>query len=176
MPNQKKIFAVDNLAAKIKDAKAVIFTDYRGLNVAQMQKLRQAVRKVGGKLEVAKNTLLKIALEKNTIKDPEFQSVLVGPTATLFAEKDEIASLKALVTFAKEHGLPKLKIGLLEGKILSQNELEELALLPSHLELVTRLVALLSSPTYGLINSLKWNQAKLVLTIKSLKNSKGGDS
>jgi large subunit ribosomal protein L10 len=68
MPNQKKIFAVDNLAAKIKDAKAVIFTDYRGLNVAQMQKLRQAVRKVGGKLEVAKNTLLKIALEKNTSK------------------------------------------------------------------------------------------------------------
>jgi large subunit ribosomal protein L10 len=176
MPAQKKFFAVDNLTAQIKDAKAVILTDYRGLNVAQMQALRRAIQNAGGKLEVTKNTLLKIAFQNTQIKDSEIDAALVGPTATLFAEKDELSSLKALVNFAKEHGLPKLKIGFINSQILLQDKLEELALLPSHAELILKLLGLLSQPKFGLINALSWNQTKLVLTLKALKNSKGGES
>ncbi len=175
MPAQKKIFAVENLTAQIKDAKAVVLTDYRGLNVPQMQDLRRAIKKAGGKLEVAKNTLLKLALKKSDIKKPEIESTLVGPTAVLFAEKDKVSPLKALVSFAREHGLPKLKIGFVEGKVLVKEKLEELALMPSRPELVTKLVGLLSSPTYGLVSVLKWNQTRLVLTIKEIQKSKGGE-
>jgi len=112
MPKPDKIYTVQNLVEKLKQAKAVVLADYHGLNVSQLAKLRQEVKKAGGEFEVVKNTLLNRAAEETKIKiDPE---VLRGPTAVLWAYKDQIAPMKALMNFVKVNNLPKIKFGLLE--------------------------------------------------------------
>ena len=171
MPTQKKVFTVQNLSQKLKDAKTLVLADYRGLSVGQMTDLRGKVKQVGGEVEVVKNRLLKIAAKEAKVEIDD--QILTGPTAVIWAWEDQIQPLKALDTFAKENDLPKAKFGLFEGKIISIEKIKELANLPSQDELRAKLVGALHSPTYGLVNSLNWNLKKLVYILKT--KSEGGD-
>src|SRR5690606_15890193 len=116
MPTKQKIATVEHLTQQMQEAKAVVFTDYRGLTVNQIQILRQELGKHNASLEVTKNSLMNLAA-KNADKTVD-DAVLHGPTATLFAFGDEVAPLKALVDFAKEQNLPTVKAGLLGNTIL----------------------------------------------------------
>lgn len=166
MPKPDKIYTVQNLVEKLKQAKAVVLADYHGLNVSQLAKLRQEVKKAGGEFEVVKNTLLNRAAEETKIKiDPE---VLRGPTAVLWAYKDQIAPMKALMNFVKVNNLPKIKFGLLERAATSIERIKQLASLPTKKELKAKLVGTLQSPIYGLNNALSWNIKKLILGLKTL--------
>ncbi|HUW21578.1 MAG TPA: 50S ribosomal protein L10 [Candidatus Bathyarchaeia archaeon] len=167
---QSKIFTVQNLTQKIKEAKAIFLTDYRGLNVVKMTALRQAIKEAGGELEVTKNRLLKLAFQavnKNLLND-ETSSLLTGPTAILWANEDELAPLKTLTQFAKENELPKIKAGFLADELLSADRVNQLAQIPARNQLEAKLVGLVASPIYGLVNSLNWNRRKLVLIINNL--------
>src|SRR5690606_14573885 len=109
MPTQQKIDSVAHLTESMQKAKAVVFTDYRGLSVPQIETLRAELAKHDATLEVTKNSLMNIAAKQ---ADKEVAGdVLQGPTATLFAFGDEVAPLKALVDFAKEAELPTVKAG-----------------------------------------------------------------
>jgi large subunit ribosomal protein L10 len=167
MVQQKKIFIVQELTQKINDAKALYLTDYRGLNVAQITDLRKAVKEVGGELEVIKNRLFKLAL-KASEKKPDEELNLIGPTAILWANEDEISPLKVLSKFAQETDLLEIKIGFLGKEQLTKEKTEQLSLIPPRNELEAQLTSYLFAPIYGLINSLNWNLQKLVLTIKGI--------
>lgn len=169
MPTQKKIFTVQNLTQKLKDAKALFLADYRGLSVTQMADLRAEVKKAGGELEVVKNRLLGRAAKeaKTAIAD----EALTGPTAVLWAFDDEIEPLKAMDNFAQKAGLPKIKFGIFKGKTISLDRIKELASLPTAEELRVRLLNTLQSPAFGLVNALNWNLKKIVYVLKT----KGGD-
>lgn len=169
MPTSKKIFTVQNLTQKVKDAKALFLADYRGLTVEQMASLREQVKKVGGELEVVKNRLLKLAFEN--VQFPISNDQLKGPTAVLWAWEDEIRSIKALHDFALQTGLPKIKFGLFGGKEITLERIKELASLPTKDELKVRLVRTLQSPAFGLTNALNWNLKKLIYVLKA----KGGE-
>jgi len=170
MVKSDKIYTVQNLTEKLKQAKAVVLADYHGLKVSQMAELRQKVKKAGGEFEVVKNTLLNRAADESQIKiDPE---ALQGPTAVLWAYEDQISPLKALVDFAKVNELPKIKFGLLDKAVTPIEKIKQLASLPSKDELKAKLVGTLQSPLYGLNNALNWNMRKLVLVLKA----KGGES
>ncbi len=170
MVKQDKVYAVQNLVEKLKQAKAVVLTDYHGLKVSQMAELRQNVKKAGGEFEVVKNTLLDRAANESKIKiDSE---VLQGPTAVLWAYEDQISPLKALVDFTKANDLPQIKFGLLDQAKAPIEKIKQLASLPSKDELKTKLVNTLQSPLCGLDNALNWNLRKLVLVLKA----KGGES
>ncbi|MCJ7828011.1 50S ribosomal protein L10 [Patescibacteria group bacterium] len=171
MVNQNKVYVVENLTQKINDAKALYLTDYRGLKVNQMVELRQKVKESGGELQVIKNRLLKLAL-KGSSHYKEVEVELTGPTAALWANEDEISPLKTLAEFAKEAGLPKLKIGFLDKKALSNTEVEQLSKVPSLNELYTKLVGLTASPIFGLVHALNWNRRGLVCTLKSLAETR----
>jgi len=162
--NQRKIFTVENLTQKLKDAKALVLADYRGLSVAQMTKLRNQVSEAGGELEVVKNRLLGIASSQAKIKIDD--QVLEGPTAVLWAWEDEIQPLKALYEFSKESDLPKIKFGIFEGEIIAPDRIVELAKLPGKNELQAKLVGALCSPSYRLVNSLSGNLRKLVYILR----------
>ena len=169
MAKQDKVYTVQNLTEKLKQAKAVVLADYHGLKVSQLAELRQNIKKNGGEFEVIKNTLLDRAAEESKIKiDPE---ALQGPTAVLQAYEDQISPLKTLVDFIKANDLPKIKFGLLDQVATPIEKIKQLASLPTKEELKAKLVNTLQSPLYGLDNALNWNLKKLVFVLKT----KGGE-
>lgn len=159
MPSQKNVAAVNLLKTKVSQAKSIVFADASGLSVNLQRELRQAVKLAGGELIVVKNTLLKLALG---------QAVLPGPTVTLFAYDDEIAPLKALAEFAKTHDLPKIKAGFLAKDTLTREQVEQLASLPTKVELLSKMVGSLQAPVFGLVNVLQGNLRKLVYVLKAV--------
>jgi large subunit ribosomal protein L10 len=176
MTTPKKTQIVEELEKKLQKAKSLVLVDYSGLSVSQQQELRKKVIEAGGEFTVTKNTLLKLAFEQSSIINHQSSIInfLIGPTATLFAYEDEIAAIKALVNFAEEFELPKIKAGFFEGKAVDKDFLVELAKIPSKQELITKLVYLVNSPIYGLANVLSANQRKLVVILPIIK--RGGDN
>ena len=168
--NQRKIDTVKNFTEKVKKSKSIIFSDYRGLTVIQMQDLKRQLKKENGEYVVTKNTLLKRSLTEANLPLLE-DSILEGPTATLFSYEDEISPLKILVAFAKNSGFVKIKAGFLDKIILTKEKLEELSSLPSRIVLLAKVVGTISAPTYGLVNVLQGNLRKLVYAIEAIKNS-----
>lgn len=169
MKKQTKIFEVQNLTAKIKDAKAVAVADYRGLKVSQMSQLREAVRQAGGELQVVKNTLFYRALDQNNYQIEKAK--LDGPSLALFANSDEISPIKALAAFGKALGLLPFKIGFIARKVYLAEELNKLAALPAKIDLRAKLVSILAIQPRRLAYSLNWNLQKLVLVLSKIKKN-----
>lgn len=169
MPNQKKIFTVQNLAEKFKQAKAFVLADYQGLNAAQINELRTEVKKTGGEFEVIKNTLFCLAAKNSQFPISNFQ--LEGPTAALWVYKEDLSPLKSLHNFINKNALPRIKLGFWEGKPISIERIKKLANLPTRSELEAKLVGLVQSPTFGLTTALNWNLKKLLFTIKAVADS-----
>ncbi|MBI2611489.1 50S ribosomal protein L10 [Candidatus Gottesmanbacteria bacterium] len=169
MASQKKIDQVKNLKDKLSKAKSFFLADYRGLKHQQLEKLKKNLKKVDGELVVAKNTLLKIALED---KSKDFERELKNPTATFFAFGDEISAIKILSDFMKLNMLPKIKTGFFEGKIATEADFTKLASLPTREVLLTTLVMTLKSPIYGLHYALQWNLRGLMTVLSNIKDKK----
>lgn len=132
---------VSKLAEKLKDAKLVLLTDYRGITVEDVTSLRNTLRNTNAEYKVIKNNIVKRAL--NTNGETTLDSVLEGPTAVIVAEEDYVEPLKAIYNFAKENDFYKIKGGIVEGKVMSVEELITLAKLPSRQELLGMLAGAL---------------------------------
>ncbi len=163
MKKQEKNFAVLDLAERIKQAKTIVLVDFRGLNALQMNNLRNLVREAEGELKVVKNTLFKRALDQ--AKMPALE--LTGSTALILSQKDELAALKAVFGFSKTYGLPTFKSGIWEDRILTREEIERLATLPSQQELFGKIFGLLTAPAIRLNQVLSGNEQKLVYILQS---------
>jgi len=166
---QKKIEEVECLSKKLRKSKSVVFADYRGIAHKQLEELRKKLKNLDAEFSITKNTLIKKALEESGGK---LDKKLSGPTATLFSYDDEIAPLKELVRFFKNEDKGLVKLGFLENRILSEDEVTRLASLPTKLELRTKVVGAISSPLSGLHNALSWNMKKLVWTIEEIRKQK----
>lgn len=172
MPTKQKVATVEHLSQQMQKAKAVVFTDYRGLSVPQVQQLRTELAKQDASIEVTKNTLMNLAAKKAEREiDAE---ILQGPTATLFAFGDEVAPLKTLVDFAKENELPTIKAGLLGGEALTAAQVSALAALPSRDELVAKAVGSIAAPLSGMVNVLHGNMRGLVYALSAVRDQKAG--
>ena len=132
---------VKKLAEKFKDAKLVLITDYRGITVDSVTGLRNELRNVKAEYKVIKNNIVKRALDANG--ENGLDSVLEGPTAVITSSEDYLAPLKAIYNFTKDNEYYKIKGGIVEGKILSVEELITLAKLPSRQELLGMLAGAL---------------------------------
>lgn len=170
MKKQDKIFEVQNLSAKIKDAKAVALTDYRGITANQANELRQKVTESGGELQIVKNRLFLRALRENKYQVPEKE--LEGPTLALFANEDEITPVKTVAEFGKGTGILPFKIGFMAGRILSKEELKRFAALPGKEQLQAQLVGMLATPSGRLVRALNYNLQKLALLLNEIKGKK----
>jgi len=169
MPNTKKIFTVQNLAEKFRQAKGLILTDYSGLKVNQINKLREEIKKAGGEFEVVKNNLLRLAAESS---QPSSNFQLKGPTAALWLYTQDFSPLRILDNFIKQTKLPKIKFGFWEREEINEKKITELANLPGIDQLRGQFLAFLQSPTFRLTNALSWNLKKLILVLKA----KGGEN
>ena len=124
---------VSALAEKLKNAKIILLADYRGINVADVTALRANLRDAKADYKVIKNNIIKRALDSNG--ESGLDDLLEGPTAIMMSEEDYLEPLKAIYKFAKDNEFYKIKGGIIEGKVLTKEELITLAKLPSRQEL-----------------------------------------
>jgi len=166
----KKEMIVAEIHDKAKKMSTAILADFQGLNVSQMTDLRNRLREQGVEIKVAKNTLLRIAA-----KDTELEKVkdfFLGPTALVFGYKDPIAPSKILVDYAKDQPALKIKAGIVEGKVLKKDEIEQLAELPSREVLIAQLLMLMKSPVTRFVNVLASPLRKTLLVFNMIKEKK----
>ena len=156
--NQKKE-EVAKLAEKMKEAKLILLTDYRGINVEDVTSLRANLRNTKAEYKVIKNNITRRALAENGIT--ELDEALVGPTAVIIAQEEYLPSLKAIYKFAKANDFYKIKGGVLDGKASSVEELTTLAQLPSREELIAKLAGCLLA-----------NVSKLAATLDAVRVKK----
>ena len=145
--NQKKE-EVSKLAEKIKEAKVVLLTDYRGINVSDVTELRTKLRGSEVEYKVIKNNITRRALEECGIS--ELDDVLEGPTAVIMSNKDYLDACKIIYGFAKENEFYKIKGGIIEGKVVPVEEIITLAKLPSK----ETLIGMLAGALLGNISKL----------------------
>ena len=138
--NQKKE-EVTKLANKIKEAKLVLLTDYRGINVENVTELRAELRKTNAEYTVIKNNITRRALAEAGIEGLENE--LVGPTAVIMSNEDYLEPSKAIYEFTKNNDYYKIKGGVIEGKVMTAEEIITLAKLPSRETLLSMLAGAL---------------------------------
>ena len=134
--NQKKE-EVSKLAEAMKEAKLVLLTDYRGINVADVTGLRAELRNINADYKVIKNNITRRALAECNIEGLEDQ--LEGPTAVIMTNEDYLEATKVIYKFSKANDFYKIKGGVVEGKVMTAEEIITLAKLPSRQDLLSML-------------------------------------
>lgn len=172
MPSQRNVHSLAQVKHGLATAKAVILANYAGLSVSEQTLLRSKIATSGGEFMVAKNNLLKIALEEKLGGLPRgVADVLRGPTAVIFAQTDAVTTTKALAEFIKDKDkeLPQIKLGLLEDRILSVHEIQALGKLASREQLLASLLAQLQAPAQALVRQLATPAQLLVYALDAIK-------
>jgi large subunit ribosomal protein L10 len=168
LEQKKKL--VDLLADKIKHSQSIVLADYRGLTVEQDTQMREDLRKAGIDYKVYKNTLAKRAAISNGYE--ALEKYLEGPTAIAFSETDPVLPSKMLVEYAKKFKMLEVKAGIVEGKVVGEAEIKQLAELPSREELVAKALGALNSPIVGFVNVLNGNLRGLVVALNAIREQK----
>ena len=150
---------VEELANELKDAKVVLLADYRGINVADVTSLRAELRKVNAEYKVIKNNIVKRALDANG--ESELDEALEGPVAIVIGKEDYLEPSKVIYNFTKTHDFYKIKGGIIEGKVMTAEEIITLAKLPSRQELLAKLAG-----------ALLGNITKLAVALDQVKDQK----
>jgi len=173
----KKEAVVAELKEQMSSAKGAVFTSYKGLTVAQDTKLRRELREAGITYRVIKNTMTRIAA-----KDLGLDGItehLEGTTAMAFSTEDAVAPAKVICSFMKknkleEAGILTIKVGLVEGKVISDKEVKALASLPSREELIAKLMGSMNAPitnTVGVLQGVIRNAVYVLDAIRAQKES-----
>jgi len=132
--NQKKE-EVTKLANQMKESKLILLTDYRGINVLDVTNLRTSLRNINADYKVIKNNITKRALTECGLEG--LDEVLEGPTAVIMTNEDYLEPLKVIYEFSKKNDYYKIKGGIIEGKIMTAEEIITLAKLPSREQLLS---------------------------------------
>lgn len=136
---QRKIEEVNALTAKINESASIVVVDYLGLTVSQVTELRRKLYAEGCEMKVIKNNIVRrAAIEAG---HEELVDSLKGPNAIAFSKEDSVAAAKVLYDFAKENDLLDLKVGVIDGNFVNNEELMVYATIPSRDTLLTMLAA-----------------------------------
>jgi large subunit ribosomal protein L10 len=155
------------LSEKAAKAKSVVVADYTGTTVKDQVVLRAAIKKAGGELVVAKNTLIDLAVGKGKLAES-----LHGMNAAIFAYEDPVSPVKALFEFQKKTEKLNIKQGYMDDRVLSADEVQALSKLPSKQELLAKLLMILNSPATGLVNVLNAGPRNLVYALNAVAEKK----
>ncbi len=170
LTRKQKEELVKDLVVKIRDSKAIVFSDYTGTTVSDMKKLRDKLRESGASYKVAKKKLLELAFREAGIKVDVKN--MQGQIGMAIGREDEVSAAKILSRFSKENKNFKILQGILENKVISDKEVMALAALPSKKELLAKLVGSFNAPVSGFVNILAGNLRNLVGVLKAVADSK----
>ncbi|MCC3688837.1 50S ribosomal protein L10 [Bacillus cereus] len=144
---------VTEIADKLRASKSTIVVDYRGLTVSEATELRKQLREAGVEFKVYKNSLTRRAAESAEMA--ELNEFLTGPNAIAFSNEDVVAPAKVLNDFAKDHEALEIKTGVIEGKLVTLDEVKAIATLPSREGLLSMLLSVLQAPIRNLALATK---------------------
>ncbi len=161
-----------SLETKIEKSKSIVFAGFNALGVKDNEELRNKLRTENGEYFVAKKTLMNLAFKNQGIEGLNARG-FDGKVAAIFSYEDQVSPVKAVSTFAKGKEDKIFFLGgLLDGKILSKEEVVALSQLPSKTELYAKLVGSLNAPISGFVNALTGNLRNLVHVLKAIEEKK----
>jgi large subunit ribosomal protein L10 len=152
LDREQKEQVVVELREKLQSFKLAVLSDYSGMNVGKLTALRNALRKTGTDLKVVKNTLLRIASKDTDMQ--VFSEKLKGPLALALNDGDVVEATKVLIDFAKKNAELEIKAGVLNGKVITPEQLAVLAELPSREILLAKLLSVMIGVQTSLVNVL----------------------
>jgi len=167
---EEKVGKVRVLNETFSKAKFAVVTDYRGLKVTELEKLRGELRQVNANIQVAKNTLLKLAVEGTGYDD--LSESFSGTTAVAFSYDEPVGTAKVLADFAKENEALEIRTAVLDGSVLSADEVQALAKLPNKEQLLGQLCGVLTAVPTGLVRVLNAVPSNLVYALQAIKDQK----
>lgn len=168
--SQKKEL-IEELKEKIKKQKIMILVDFTGLKVQDLFELKKRLKSVNSQLKVEKKTLLSLALKDYYIDFAENVEQFKTQIAVVFGFEDEILPAKILHQFSLENPNLKILTGYFDKKAREKEEMITLAQLPSHNELLARLIGNLSAPISNFINVLEGNIKGLIFVLSKIKSN-----
>ena len=166
MNREQKTAVVDEIAEQIGAAEAVFAVDYRGISVAQAADLRARLREADARFRIVKNSLSERAADKAGVED--LKPMLVGPTALTLVHGDAAVAAKALNDVARQLNLLEFKGGLLNGALLTADDVRSIARLPSRDVLQGQLVATIAAPLTGLARGLNALIAGIAIQLQAI--------
>ncbi|MDQ2664116.1 MAG: 50S ribosomal protein L10 [Candidatus Eremiobacteraeota bacterium] len=170
MPTAKKEAAIAQLRDRLSNSKNLFFTNYAGLTVEQITKLRTELRKDGSTYSVVKNTLFSIAAGDDLAK--QIESFMAGPTGVVFAGEDPVAPAKAIKQFSDDVKTLEVKAAFIDGMLVGVAQVNALAALPPKDQLIAKMIGSLASPLRGLVTVLSGNTSGLVRALNALREQR----
>jgi large subunit ribosomal protein L10 len=170
MNRDDKFKEIEALNQEFKKAQNLFLAGFQGMTVSQDAELRRSLRAAGSQYKVVKNTLAKRAAQDTPVAP--IQDKFTGTTAVAYNEKDPVALAKALTAFAKNNPVFVFKAGVVEGRVVSLNDLEQIANLPSKGELISKLMFLLNSQAQRLAGVLSGVSRNLAVVVNQAGEQK----
>jgi large subunit ribosomal protein L10 len=166
---------LDNLKTELAKVSTVILTTFQGITVENDTKLRRAVQAAGGKYKVVKNTLAERAGVGTSAEG--LLKNLTGTNSIAYTNTDPVALAKALTKVAKDVPAFQFKSGVVEGRVVSIAEIQQLASLPSKEELISKIMFLLNAPAQRIAMALNALPRNLAVTVnEAIKANKFGSA
>ncbi len=160
----------EKLNAELLQTSTLILASFQGLKVTQDKELRRTIEKVGGKYRVVKNTIVERAAKGTAAA--ELLRGLTGTNSIAYTQADPVQLAKALTKYAKDNPAFSFKAGMIEGRVVSLQEIQQLATLPSREELMAKLLYLISSPAQRLAGTLQGVSRNLAVVVKQAVEEK----
>jgi ribosomal protein L10 len=170
----EKAELIDDIHGRFAKAQMAVVAEYRGLAVEDVTVLRGKLRAAGGEFKVVKNTLAKRAAEGTTLVG--LKEYFDGPVGVALAYQDAAPLAKALKDFAGQQEKFKLRVGVLEGRVLDLAGLTRVASLPSRQVLLGRLVGQMQAPVSGLVGGLQGVLRKAVATFDAVAKKRAAEA
>lgn len=170
MNRTNKQDVVTELAEKLAETKAAFLADYRGIDVEKVNQLRSELRQAGAEYRVVKNTLLRRAVKGTALEC--LDKDMVGPTALTIVLDDPVAPAKVLSNFAKANEKFEFKVGALDGKKLTPEQIKALAELPGREELLAKMLGSINAPVSNFVGVLAAVPRSLVQVLGAIQDQK----
>jgi large subunit ribosomal protein L10 len=167
---ETKASKVGELNETFSKAKFAVVADYRGLKVTELEKLRAGLREQNAHIQIAKNTLLRLA-----VKGTDYEGLtddFNGTTAIAFSFEEPVGPAKALAEFGKEFEALHIRSAGLDGKVLSADDVMALSKLPSKDQLLGQLCGVLAAVPTKLVRTLNAAPSNLVYALQAIKDKK----
>ena len=170
-PRPEKVAVVEEVRDRLSSADAAILTEYRGLNVAEMARLRRSLRGAGGQYKIYKNSLVRLAVRELGL---DLEEMLLGPTAIAFVDGDAASVAKSLRDFSRTNPSLVIKGGVLGTTVLSARDAGALAELPSRDQLLAQLAGAMAAPLQQMAGLLAALPRNFAYGLRALADEQGG--
>lgn len=170
MARPEKENAVASIAEKLSTSTGVYLADYKGLDVEQINELRNQLREASVEFKVVKNTLARISVSQVGLD--ELLKYLRGPTAMAFCLADPIVGAKILSDFQKKSNKLDFKACIFDGQVYDQERIKEIAQLPGEEQIFAQTVAVISAPLRNMVNVLHGLLAATVNVLDQIRKQK----